>query len=267
MRRHRREGAADCGVVAPLQIPTFPIRENDHGHALRGTNGFAAHVSAKKRTPETLLECRHRAGPVAEHGVQMRDGLEQRIGVLTGWRRPLAAQACPHRIEPAAQSSHDPMKRLQRKGSAQTLGRRFDRRPGQQHSEQAREQRGAHAVSRQHLREEHRERAPAAAAPAAVRAERALAARSLPVGMLRIVAPQTAVAVQRAAPAAVGAALPLERKSTTSRAARSATKRMQFADMACLRARTTSHPPSLFFTAPAAGLGSRPVHQMEKPRH
>jgi hypothetical protein len=54
-----------------------------------------------------------------------------------------------------------------------------------------------------------------------------LAAQALGVGTPGIVAQNAAVAIQRAGPAAVGAALPLERKSSDCNAGSSRTNRTQ----------------------------------------
>jgi hypothetical protein len=80
-------------------------------------------------------------------------------------------------------------------------------------------------VPRQHLGKEDRDGASAAAAPPAVGAKGALAARSLCGGGGGIVTREAAVTVQRAPLAAVWAALLLERKSSAFNAGSSGTKR------------------------------------------
>jgi hypothetical protein len=82
-------------------------------------------------------------------------------------------------------------------------------------------------VPRQHLGKNQCHGAPASAALAAVGAEGALASCALRVCLVGIVAQNTAVAVQRAALAAVGAALLLERKSSVCNAGSSRTNRTQ----------------------------------------
>jgi hypothetical protein len=82
-------------------------------------------------------------------------------------------------------------------------------------------------VPRQHLGEIQCHGAPASAALAAVGAEGALASCALRVCLVGIVAQNDAVAVQRAALAAVGAALLLERKSSFFNAGSSRTNRTQ----------------------------------------
>lgn len=83
----------------------------------------------------------------------------------------------------------------------------------------------------QHLAEQDRERAATPAAPPAAGAKHALAAEPLPVSAAGIVAQKAAVAIQRAAPAAVGAALRLEGKSCSRSSSASRTKRYGGLDM------------------------------------
>jgi len=110
-------------------------------------------------------------------------------------------------------------------------------------------------VARQHAGEKKRKGAPATAAPAAIRAESTLPACPLRGGVLSIVARQAAVAVQRATPAAVGAALLLERKSSAFNAGSSATKRTHAGRIrrCCLKATAPAEP----FSDGAADCGTR----------
>ena len=113
-----------------------------------------------------------------------------------------------------------------RPGRAACWARRsFQGGARQQADQQSRQLQGGHAVPRQHLGQADGHGAPATAALSAVGAIGALPSRALPLGVVGIVAQDTAVAIQRAAQAPVGAALLLARKSSVCNARLSRTKR------------------------------------------
>jgi hypothetical protein len=121
-------------------------------------------------------------------------------------------------------------------------------------------------VPRQHVAKKDGEGAPASAAPAAVRAKHALATVALAVDAIGIVARETAVPVQRAASAAVRAALLLERKSSACNAGSSATNRTHTGRIPPLLPEP-DRPAERFLTALAARLGSAGDHKIKKRRH
>lgn len=172
-------------------------------------------------------------------------GLQQRIGLEAGGRFLLLAKTGAHDVEAPAQPAAESIKRFQGEGCAQRFRDGFQRGTRQEAGEQPRQQRGGHAVARQHAGKENCKGAPATAASTAIGAESALAARTLFVGAGGIVAQQAAVAIQRATLAAVGAALLLERKSSVFNAGSSRTNRVQ--EGRIVRLMREGHGPSRAF--------------------
>jgi len=130
-------------------------------------------------------------------------------------------------VEPAAQAAPEPVERFQSERRVQRLRGGFQGDARQQTGQQSRQDRGGYAMPWQYLGQEDGDGATAPAALASIGAKGPLTAGPLPVGVLGIVAHQAAVAIQRAATAAVRAALPLERKSAVCNAGSSRTKRMR----------------------------------------
>lgn len=182
-------------------------------------------ASAQKGALEAPLKRGHRVRLRVKKPLQVLDRLDQWIGLHADGRGVCAVEHDAHVIEPAAQALTQPVKGFHGKKRAEGFRRRLQRRARRQAGQQSCEQRRADTVPWQHRREIHRQGSSATAAPAAVGAKSALPAGALPVGALRIVPLDQAVAVQRATPATVGAALPLERKSSVCNAGSSRTNR------------------------------------------
>ena len=89
--------------------------------------GFQPAALAQNGALELELERRRRAGIVGERRPQMSHRLEQRIDVRTGRRRAHPAERYSQRIQAAAQSPSDSVKRLQRKTPCDGLSGRLER--------------------------------------------------------------------------------------------------------------------------------------------
>jgi hypothetical protein len=173
------------------------------------------------------LKSRYCIRLMREDLLQVLGGLKERTDLRAGTGRLLPVQAHPHRIKTASQAIPQFVERLHREERAERFHRGFQSSASYKAAEQAGQQHRPDAVPRQHLREIQRYGASAPAALAAVGAVGALAAGALRVCLVGIVAQNDAVAVQRAALAAVGAALLLERKSSLFNAGSSRTNRTQ----------------------------------------
>lgn len=170
------------------------------------------------------LEGREWAPLTNEHGSEMFDRMQQRIGPGAGGRRLLPAKLRAPIIEPLAQLALEAIHRLQRKRQAQFFSRRLGTKPSQEFH-QPRPQLGSEeGMSRQHVGQHEGKGPSATAALAAVGTKHPLAPQGLAAGVGRIVAAQKAVPVQRLSLSAAGAALLLERKRASLSAGTSRTK-------------------------------------------
>lgn len=153
--------------------------------------------SLQKRALEVKLKVGGRTEALGKETPQMLHRLEQRIGLRAGGRLLLPAKHRAHLGQLLAQPMQQMIKRLQRKGQGQRLGRRFDGTPGQQANEQPPQPWPRHRMARQHVGQENGEAPPTAAALAPVAAPHPLAPLPLgfPVPGARVVAVELAMAV------------------------------------------------------------------------
>jgi hypothetical protein len=85
---------------------------------------------SQKRTLKMHLKLRWGTRGVRKQAFQMREGLQQRIGVRAPGRLLLTAEASSQSVQTAPQFSAQLIEGLQRKGQAQLLRRGFEREPG-----------------------------------------------------------------------------------------------------------------------------------------
>jgi len=162
-----------------------PARLSAPGH-----NGSAQEGALKGE-----LEFAQRADALGKGGLEMFDGVGQRIGLGAGRRRLPLAQVTTELIQPAPQSLPQVVEGLQ--SERERLSRGFAARPGQPSQQELPQERGRHGVPRQDVGQVDREGVPATAPAATVGTEDPLAAGPLTILVLTagIVAVENAVPV------------------------------------------------------------------------
>lgn len=151
--------------------------------------GLSARTSAQERTLEAKLEGRGRTHLGSEHGPEMFERVQQRIGPDGGRRRLFAAELHTPIIQPPAQFAPEAIHRLQRKRQAQFFRRRLGAKTGQEFDQPWPHQRGRQGMTRQNFSPQNGKRPSATAALPATGTKHPLAARRLAAGLGGIVAP------------------------------------------------------------------------------
>ena len=152
---------------------------------------FSTHQGSLKPQLETF----RRAGVGREDTAEVFQSLPERIGRPTAGRRFQRMQGGSQFVQSPTKPLHKVIERVQRQGNAGGFPRSLDREPRQPFTERRPEQGSGEGVARQDLAEEDREGSTAAAP---VRAEHSLSPVHRSVRHARIVAPNAAVAVERA---------------------------------------------------------------------
>ena len=227
MRGHLATGAARGRRVLWRCRPGIFSRRSRRDAATRAEGNRRKKSLTQERPLKPGLESPREIVLRGKNQLEMFDGLQERVRLRARRCQHGPTQQRTQDRQPGTGPPHQPVGRFQRKDGVETFPRGLHRRSRQHRSQQIRPQRRGQTVARQHAREEDGEGAAAPAAPAPVRTKHPLAAPLLGVGRLRRIAPEVAVAVQRARLAAVGTTLPLEGKSSVSSSGSSRTKRRQ----------------------------------------
>jgi hypothetical protein len=141
------------------------------------------------------LKLRRRTGTAGKHALEVRERLEQRIGMRALGRRLLPAKPGPQPVQATSQLSIQLIEALQGKGQPRFFRCRFEREPSQQFDEPGPQPAGPPSVTGQNLSQEDAEAAAATATLTAVATPYPLAAKTRAFGRERIVAVELAVAV------------------------------------------------------------------------
>lgn len=187
----------------------------------------------------------------------MLNGLEERIGLATIGRVVPLAQEGAQRIQTAAQTLAQVVKRFQRQRQSQAMGGALQRNTRQQGNEEPAQERGGHRVAWQRVGQENGKGMTATGTVAAIGAVHTLAAHQSSGGLRGIVAVQETVPVQETDAIAALAALLFEGKSCCFNASRSRTKRKGEWGMAVLLPQSQRLVEVIFDGTPAAVLSSQ----------
>ena len=151
--------------------------------------------STEERSLEKELKLEDRAERCGEGGLQVLDGLEERIRALAlGWR-VLPAEADAEESEATAQAGEEVVNGLERDDGLEVLNSLANGDIGQELDEDLPEHGGAESVTGQRLRKEDREGVATARALAAIRAVGPLSPEPRVVGCGGVVTEEEAVPV------------------------------------------------------------------------